>query len=96
MHATFSRRGTKLPLAAVPEVLAGAFSSDPAKQRFWTALRQRMGADCVPAQLDAVVSRLEPFLAPVLVGSVAGMVWEPGGPWTFARLSGIPKPPNVS
>ncbi len=66
LSATFTRRGTPLPIEA-PAALTAAFSADPSRRRQWTAFLDRAGvAAASRPTLDQVTAAILDRLMPVV------------------------------
>ena len=61
IKATFSRRGTAIPVEA-PDALTPAFAADTQKHAQWTAFVETV--DVEPGELTAVIADLTAFLMP--------------------------------
>ena len=82
MRLTFERRGTALP----PEIEAFTQPFIESKQTQWTAFRNRLQQDHVPAALGDVVTSMAKFLSPIVAAVSAGQPvpnhWTAPGPWS--------------
>jgi len=102
IRATFERRETPVPdiqrpgvdesenmhSEEMPVALTETFSTDPSKQRQWTAFAEKLGGAISakkPPSLKVVIHDLRTFLVPPLRaarrGEPLGAAWPPGGPW---------------
>lgn len=83
--ATFTRRGTPLPVD-VPLPLTTTFSSDARKQSQWHGFLNKAHLREAP-ELTALIDALRTFLLPPLTTAKRETplhaVWAPGGPWTL-------------
>ena len=84
--ATFSGRGTTLPVAA-PVTLSGWFAVQPDAQARWVAFVAHPGISGPASFVDAT-RLIAAFLMPVVEAAHAGRgfdaQWSPGGPWAIA------------
>jgi hypothetical protein len=80
VRRTFERRGTVLP-ADIPVGLTDEFAAARAAQ--WRAFRTRERMAAAPDGFKTVITDLQGFLMPLLVGSNADLVWPTGGPWSL-------------
>jgi len=77
VNLTFKHRGTKLTQSI--EGFSAEFIST--HQSMWTAFRNRLEQDHVPASFERLVAEVESFLAPVIKGVTQEKMWRPAGPW---------------
>jgi len=82
VRLTFERRGTTLP--AEVEAFTRSFADD--KQVQWSAFRNRLQQEHVPASFVEIVAAIDEFLSPVAAAIVSGdpspTHWTASGPWT--------------
>lgn len=87
IQATFSRRGTPLPIIT-PLALTDDFIADPAKLQLWHAFVSRNKLDSAAPTLATTAELLRAFLLPptqsLLAGEQFDQQWAPGGPWLLA------------
>jgi hypothetical protein len=83
---TFERRKTALPtISAPPRAFTSEFFEDESKQRQWGAFntKNQLYIEAVP--LKRVVSDIESFLMPLVIGVTKkehwNRSWPAGGPW---------------
>jgi hypothetical protein len=80
---TFANRGTDVD--AHPFALTPGFATDRGKQTQWTGFLRKSRLTDVPAELQAIIDALGPFLLPVVLAVHASskfdQVWIPPGPW---------------
>ncbi|HEY1387567.1 MAG TPA: nucleotidyl transferase AbiEii/AbiGii toxin family protein [Ktedonobacterales bacterium] len=84
IQATFTRRGTPLPVAT-PVALTEPFITDPAKLQLWHAFVSRNKLNPAGPTLAATAELLHAFLLPptqsLLSGESFDQQWTPDGPW---------------
>ena len=82
IRLTFERRGTTLP----PEIEAFTQPFIDSRQIQWTAFRNRIQQDRVPASFAHVVASIAEFLSPIATAVSSGRAgpisWTAPGPWT--------------
>jgi hypothetical protein len=77
VNLTFERRGTILTQPI--EGFTAEFIST--HQSMWTAFRNRLEQDHVPASFESIIAEVKSFLAPVIKGVTNNLIWRPAGPW---------------
>lgn len=82
VRLTFNRRGTAL--SPVVEAFTRPFADD--KQVQWSAFRNRLQQEHVPASFAEIVGATGEFLSPIIAALVSGdpspAHWKAAGPWT--------------
>lgn len=82
VRLTFNRRGTAL--SPVVEAFTRPFADD--KQVQWSAFRNRLQQEHVPASFAEIVGATGEFLSPIIAALVSGdpspTHWRAAGPWT--------------
>lgn len=75
---TFEQRGTELKESVA------VFSADfiSSRQTMWTAFRNRLKQERIPASFQEIISELQLFLEPIVKGASGDKVWQPAGPWS--------------
>lgn len=84
IHATFERRGTKLP-GDPPPSLTNAFSEDPQKMQQWRSFLAREPLLIDEPNLSTVVREVSAFVMPVAHAAIDGrrmpILWGPNEGW---------------
>ena len=82
IRLTFERRGTALP----PEIEAFTRRFVDSRQVLWTAFRNRLQPNRVPASFAQVVASIAHFISPIVAavssGNPAPTRWNAPGRWT--------------
>ena len=82
VRLTFERRGTAMP--AMIEAFTRSFADD--KQVQWSAFRNRLQQEHIPASFAEIVVAIDEFLSPVVAALVSGdpspTHWTASGAWT--------------
>ncbi len=85
--ATFERRSTSFP-QGLPVALTKTFSNDTGKQSQWRAFLNRTTIAIAPEPFPILIAFIADFVAPLMktkaATDMAGMTWQPGGPWVTA------------
>jgi hypothetical protein len=88
IESTFARRRTPLP-GEIPLALTPAFAAIEGKGAQWSGFVRRLPRTSAPPDLEAVISDVAAFAAPVLLATGSGeqfeKTWTPGGPWSHQR-----------
>lgn len=91
IHATFDRRGTKLP-EEPPLALTAEFAEDPGKNTQWGAFlrKNKLTAPSFPQ----IIPRLSDFLMLVIQSQNTGLTWGPTQGWVEKGKASADKSPD--